>query len=848
MTSPTVICRATTPLAVVDHPKKNASNANLAALKLILSAMLQTLENLCRPTEGIMTFLTKIPLSRKLPTVIAALCLTASVSIAVVGYLDFKKNIVAQARNSFQVLTESRGDALTAWFENTGQDVRGFATDPTVVSAMAGFLTTLAINNDGFQDMIDNAGLQDAYVRKNPYPAGERDQFDQAPEALPYHFRHGRYHPYFRQITQSAGYDDVFLFNLEGDLMYSVAKEADFATNFLSGPFAETGLAMAFSAARNGDAGALYFADFSAYAARGDAPASFIATPVSDAQGRIIGVFAIQLSISAIEKIVNNPIGLGQTGEVYVVGADLKTRSGSRFTQGHDVLDDVGHLAQAVDAMEATPAFMSGTAGIAGAPVLTMAAIIDVFGVRWGVIGEIALAEVNIPAINVRNKMIVITLVVAGAGVFLGWLTAQSVIRPLGRLGVAMQRVSEKEYDIALTEQHRRDEIGVLFRILIAFRDKLQASDAAEHENQLRQAEQAQVVQRLSTGLTRLADGDLMHEITTSFPDEYEQLRADYNRTLANLNTTIGSVVARAGVIRRRSDDMSRASDELSRRTENQAATLEETAAALDELTASVRSAATGAREVEAVVADARKDAEQSKPVVQNAVSAMTEIERSSEKISRIIGVIDDIAFQTNLLALNAGVEAARAGDAGRGFAVVASEVRALAQRSSDAAKQIKTLISESSGHVERGVGLVGQAGDVLVQIAAHIDMISGHIGEIAAGAHEQSTGLGEINIGVTQLDKVTQQNAAMVEQATTNSHSLNGDTGQLTELVTHFKLKQSLDLQEDRTDNIAMFVAQPIASRVAPDQTSHNKAVGYARLANGGVSARPTENFWQDF
>ncbi len=788
-----------------------------------------------------MTFLKTIPLSRKLPSVIAALCVAASVSIAVVGYLDFQRNILEQARTSFRVLTESRGDALLAWFENTGSDVRGFGTDPTVVSAVTGF-------QSAYNVMIDSAGIQAAYVTNNPYPLGERDRFDQAPQAVPYHFQHGRFHPYFRQVKQTAGYYDVFLFNLDGDLMYSVAKEADYATNFISGPFAATGLAEAFSAARDGEAGQVYFADFTAYAPSANAPASFIATPVLGETGETIGVFAIQLPINQIEKIVNNPIGLGETGEVYVVGWDLRTRSASRFEAGHAVLDDVSQLAQAVEALEPDPSFMSGTVGIAGEEVLTKATNINVFGANWGVVGEIALAEVNIPAINVRNKMTAITLLVAGAGIFLGWLTARSVSGPLGRLGVAMQRVSEKDYDIILAEQGRGDEIGALSNILMAFRDKLAASDAAEQERQIRQAEQAKVVQRLSTALTRLADGDLMEEIKAPFPDEYEQLREDYNRTLANLNATIGSVVARAGVIRRRSDDMSRASDDLSRRTENQAATLEQTAAALDELTASVRSAATGAQEVEAVVADARKDAELSKPVVQNAVSAMTEIERSSEKISHIISVIDDIAFQTNLLALNAGVEAARAGEAGRGFAVVASEVRALAQRSSDAAKQIKTLIGESSGHVERGVSLVGQAGDVLVQIAAHINNISGHIGEIAAGAHEQSTGLGEINIGVTQLDKVTQQNAAMVEQATTNSHALNGDAGELTELVNHFKLRTSPDLPEQMVDNIALFVPQPVVTGPELREASQLIAVNGRGNAKRGSVVGQSDNFWQDF
>nr|WP_255456217.1 methyl-accepting chemotaxis protein [Sedimentitalea sp. CY04] len=186
---------------------------------------------------------------------------------------------------------------------------------------------------------------------------------------------------------------------------------------------------------------------------------------------------------------------------------------------------------------------------------------------------------------------------------------------------------------------------------------------------------------------------------------------------------------------------------------------------------------------------EARQEATNSGEVVQKTVSAMKEIEQSSGRISQIIGVIDDIAFQTNLLALNAGVEAARAGEAGRGFAVVASEVRALAQRSSDAATEIKSLINDSSRHVDNGVDLVGQAGNALGNIVDRVNHISQLITEMSEGSAEQSTGLGEINLGVTQLDQVTQQNAAMVEQATAAGHLLNGDATKLSDMVSQFNI-----------------------------------------------------------
>jgi methyl-accepting chemotaxis protein len=750
--------------------------------------------------------------------------------------MDFRQNVFQEARKSFGVLTEARGEALVTWFDNRKRSVRAYANDPTFIAALSSF-------SSSYNLMIDANGLQAAYVTNNPYPPGERARMDQAPESVPYHFQHGRFHPYFRDTLQSSGYYDIFLFNLDGDLMYSVAKESDFATNILDGPFADSGLTKAFAQARNGEEGEVYFADFAAYEPSAGEPAAFMSTPVFDQGGLLLGVVAIQVPGNQIDFIFNSPLGKGETGQIFAVGPDLLTRNAPRFDDGIPRLSDVSY-ANELQAIFAGRDTSEGiVSGIAGEDVLIEGALIEVFGNPWAIIGEIHADEVQTPVMIARNKMMVVTFVIAGLGAFLGWLTARSVVQPLARLGNAMTAVSEKDYDVDLSDQNRGDEIGNLFKGLDDFRGKLRASDEAELEREALQVKQAQVVSRLSTALTKLADGDLQHKIETPFDGEYDQLRQDYNRTMLNLNKTIGSVVIRSGAIRQRSDMMSQSSDDLSRRTENQAATLEETAAALDEMTASVKSAAEGARQVKEVVSSARDDADKSEPVVKDAVHAMTEIEGSSQEISQIIGVIDDIAFQTNLLALNAGVEAARAGEAGRGFAVVASEVRALAQRSSEAAKQIKALISESSGQVERGVTLVGQAGQVLTKIASHINHISELVAEIASGSEEQSIGLGEINIGVTQLDKVTQQNAAMVEEATASSHALNGDAAQLEELVTHFRLDESVIGSAPAQDNIMQFVPQP-----AHQATDAEPEVARARPAKVSAAGGARDAIWEDF
>lgn len=364
-----------------------------------------------------------------------------------------------------------------------------------------------------------------------------------------------------------------------------------------------------------------------------------------------------------------------------------------------------------------------------------------------------------------------------------------------------------------------------------------------EEERAQRSADQAKVVSSLASGLQGLSEGDLTCQIHQTFAEEYEQLRSDFNAAVSKLAEAMRGVVLNADGIRTSAGEISQAADDLSRRTEGQAATLEQTAASLEELTASVKGAAEGADKANNVVSEAKRNAEESGEVVREAVDAMAEIEKSSEQISQIISVIDDIAFQTNLLALNAGVEAARAGDAGRGFAVVASEVRALAQRSSDAAKEIKTLISTSSQHVGRGVDLVGQAGKALHEIVDSVTDINELVSAIASSAKEQSTGIGEINIAVNQLDQVTQQNAAMVEESTAASHSMAQEAEELARMVAAFKTDAAIS-------SVTGEVHKP--ARTAPSKPAvveqRERAAKFATQQAAALKVGSGDDDWEDF
>ncbi|CAM5369850.1 methyl-accepting chemotaxis protein [Frigidibacter albus] len=354
------------------------------------------------------------------------------------------------------------------------------------------------------------------------------------------------------------------------------------------------------------------------------------------------------------------------------------------------------------------------------------------------------------------------------------------------RRNAEAERLRETQERERLAEQERLERA----RETAAAAQREAMRDAAERERQASAAAQNRVVSALADGLRRLADGDLRVQIDQQFEDGYEQLRVDFNAAVASLATAIGDIRDSALSIHAGSGSIAAAAEDLSRRTEQSAATLEQSAAALTELTASVGSAAQGAGQADQTVLQARQSAERSNVVVKDAIAAMDEIKQSSSRISGIIAVIDDIAFQTNLLALNAGVEAARAGDAGRGFAVVASEVRALSQRSSEAAREISALIADSSRHVGCGVDLVNQVGASLHLIVGSITSISENVSAIAASAREQSTGISEINIAVGRLDQSTQQNAGMVEETTAASRDLSSEAEILTQIIRRFTVE----------------------------------------------------------
>ena len=513
------------------------------------------------------------------------------------------------------------------------------------------------------------------------------------------------------------------------------------------------------------------------------------------------------------------------------------------------------------------PALRAGDAAGMNAAIV---ALTEAYTAHRVIIDELALqatasAEGIVESADNTSQIIFILLAAASAlmlAVVVGGLLMLNakVVTPIQSMTTYMGQLAGGNYDRDVPHQGRRDEIGDMARSVGIFREAVlerraarerQQEDDARNlaETERRAAEIAaeaasrdRVVAALDAGLRGLASGDLSQRIEVSFPPEFEKLRVNFNDSLRVLEDTISQVIEGSSAVEGGAHEISSAADDLSRRTERQAAGLEQTAAALDEVTATMRQTAHNAADTQVAVSQGRQTVDSSSVVATQAVEAMKRIDNSSREIGHIIGVIDEIAFQTNLLALNAGVEAARAGDAGRGFAVVAQEVRALAQRSAEAAKEIKTLVAESSNSVQSGVGLVAKVGEALTEVVAQFSHIDGLVQAMAQASKEQATGLSEINNAINEMDQVTQQNAAMVEQTTAASHNLTRESLNLGALVKRFQIGGAV-ASPARTNNPVHAVQESIERRTR--QTTSAPARPQIRsIGNTALKAEEWEEF----
>ncbi len=484
------------------------------------------------------------------------------------------------------------------------------------------------------------------------------------------------------------------------------------------------------------------------------------------------------------------------------------------------------------------------------APVARKFSILLAIQIFWAVLGlaGIGLAAYSMPWWGLGCGIVALA---GSAGTIL--FASRAICIPYVATVERLEALVAGDLESPILRGDHLDCVGRMVRAMGSFRNNARAM-------QIIGREQDHVVTALGGGLSGLAAGDLTCRIVEPFPGKYEPLRQDFNRALDSLSGTIGPVTGVVSTIHTASGEIRSATQDLSRRTEEQAASLEESATALNQITEMVKGTALSAGRATSAIGEAHREASEGGLVVDRAVRAMGAIEQSAQEITQIINVIDGIAFQTNLLALNAGVEAARAGDAGKGFAVVANEVRALAQRSAEAAKDIKALIMASVQQVEEGVGLVGETGSMLDRIVKRVGEVNLLIASISESTETQAAGLQQVNSAVGDMDKATQQNAAMAEESTAAARSLASEADELAQLVERFKaakgagrtrspIMTSMAAPMAAASAPAPAVSAPVpVAAPAPIPTASVAPGKAARKSGGNVAVAIDQDDWSEF
>ena len=773
----------------------------------------------------------RLDLSRRLPLMITLVALLAGLCTAIPAYLITRQTLIGSSQVTLDTLARGPEQALALLLGGTRADLLAMAQDRAIQRALGALSESYAALPAAAET------LQKTYIDDNPNPTGAKDKLVAAGDQSPYDALHAELHPGLATRLAERGFYDIFLIDPAGNVVYTVFKERDFATNLQTGPWRDTDLAAVFREAMALPAdGTAAFRDFAPYAPSADLPAAFIAAPVLDAAGQRLGVVAIQLPIGAMNAAVQSVGEGGSSTAAYLVGQDGLLRSDLLATAQDDILTT----------REDNAAVRAALAGETGVTRLQDAAgdrfiayrPFRFLGTTWALLTSEAADQLLAPLWRMAIAFVAVSLVVLAATAVLALRVSRSISQPLTRLTAAMDAVGRGQLATEVPHRDRADEVGRMARTLESFREALVAArdtdahlaaereasaarerdrlaEEAERDRQEQSRERAhlearhaaeaaqraaidaeraradaalqQVVEALSAALRALAEGRLDVSIDQFFDDSYKGLRMDFNAAASSLCRIVTEISTAAHSIRTDSDEIANAAVNLSRRTESSASSLDQTAAAMHEMLTAVGQTSAGINSVRSLAQAACDRAGQSQETMRAAVEAMQRIEASSEAITRIISVIDDIAFQTNLLALNAGVEAARAGEAGRGFAVVASEVRALAQRAADSAAQIGTLIADSGSQVREGVTLVRDCGTALETISGAVSDISLRVTEIAASASEQEQGISEVTRALGQLDTATQENAAMFEQTTAATSSLAAAVADLGTLIARF-------------------------------------------------------------
>lgn len=673
--------------------------------------------------------LSNVTISKKLPIITVLLLLISGVILSGITLMKVETGFEEAVKNKLVSLVSARQSELSNFLKIIESDLRSQSLSPYTSDALGKFGAGWTVLQ---KDQM--AKLQAAYITDNPNPAGEKHKLDNANTGSLYDRFHGSFHPYFRRLLIERSYYDILLVNKDGEVVYSVYKEADYATNLLNGKWKETDLAEIFKdVAAKPEKGKAIFKDFKAYKPSADAPASFMAMPVFKGD-LFLGALIYQMPAGEINKIMQTADGMGETGETYIVGADYLMRTNSRFSKESSVLKSKNDGAS-VKAALAGKTGVDIITGYRGMDVVSAYKPVKFLSANWAVLAEVDVSEALETAHSVRNTSLIIMLVVTALGAVIALLFAKSITAPISKIVSSMDVLAHGDTKIEIEGSERKDEIGGIARALEVFKDNKIKADSLQAEQEKAQEEKMRRAESVDGMI------NLFREEVTDALDVMGNQATGMEGSSQSMSATSEETAQQATAVAAASDEA--------------AANVQTVAGAAEELTASVN-------EINVQIDESSRITEEARSKAENANELVNSLNEAVSRIGEVVKMITGIAEQTNLLALNATIEAARAGDAGKGFAVVAGEVKNLANQTAKATDEIRAQINAVQSRTTDAV-------DAISEIAGVINQVSSISGSVVAALEEQSAATNEIARNVQEAAAGTNevsQNIAGVNQA----------------------------------------------------------------------------------
>jgi len=741
---------------------------------------------------NVMSFLDDLKISIKLPVFILIFLMIACVAVGTAAYIDAKKTVAMEVDNTLSAVLASRKSELQNYLSSIEEDLLITAQNQAAISAVKSF-------SSGWDTIGDNpeSTLRRLYITDNPESDGEKDKYYDAGDGSDYSRTHARYHDWLHLLQIKRGYYDVFLFNTKGDLLYSVFKENDYATNMNTGQWRDTDLARAYNDAIDaGASGEVFFYDFESYAANNGAAASFMSTVVADNDGAIIGVLAFQMPAGKINGIMNKFQGLGHTGETFIVGEDLLMRSNSRFDKESSILK-TKVTPEAVEAAFKGKTGMHTIVDHRGISVVSAYTDMDFHGKKWAILAEIDEKEVNEPIVKMRNDMTIVGFIILSLLSAIAFIFTKTLVKPIGQMVKAMNKLADGDSSVDIPGIERGDEIGKMAQSVNVFKlnaiERLRLEQESE-DNRIAQEKaetlradekKAEEEQRIKEKLKRENDArERRLADRIEMADNFEASISSVLQTVASAATELNATSESMNVS---ANNMKEESLSAATATSQAGENVQLVASASEEMTASVQ-------EISGQITTASAASKKSLDSVDNASKRVNDMAKSSDKISEIISLINDIAEQTNLLALNATIEAARAGEAGKGFAVVASEVKNLASQTATATEEIRTQINEMQTTTNDTVSAVQdisvtikELDEISASIAAAVEQQAGAMLEISRNSLQAAAGTETAGENAKNVSHMAEETGDAASDVLTAANELSGQASTLQVAVSDF-------------------------------------------------------------